>query len=229
MTITLTLFWTALISLLSVVGAYYVRRFNRADAIIALYVTLVLVANITASKVVTFNFGFAELYAPAAVLIFAVTFLMTDIVNERFGRGEAQRMILIAIVSQCTLVLSLILILKAKGAPFFENQFAFESVFGMVPRIVIASLIAFFVSENIDAYIFHWFRRMTDGKHLWMRNVFSSFPAMFFDSTIFIGIAFYGVLPVLPLIIGQTFIKWLVAVVDIPFMYLSRRVMGKFN
>ena len=116
---------------------------------------------------------------------------------------------------------------RAFPAPFFANQEAFAFVFGSVPRLVIASLIAFFVSENADAYLFHWFRNLTGGRHLWMRNAFSSLPSMALDSTIFVTIAFWGVMPVIPLIGGLIVTKWLVGIVDIPFMYLARAVMAK--
>jgi uncharacterized integral membrane protein (TIGR00697 family) len=79
----------------------------------------------------------------------------------------------------------------------------------------------------VDAYLFQWFRKLTQGRHLWMRNAFSSLPAMLLDSVLFASLAFYGVLPLLPLIIGVTVTKWIFGIIDIPFMYLSRAIMGK--
>lgn len=227
MTLLLAIFWIILVSVFCLLGAWYAKKYNRPDALIAFYVTLVVFSNIVVSKTIAFDFGFIELFAPAAVLIFSVTFLLTDIVNEKFGKNETQRMILIALFSQIALVLFSYLILNAKGAPFFQNQLAFEALLSNVPRIVVASLIAFFVSENFDAYLFHWFKKLTNGKHLWMRNAFSSIPAMLLDSVVFITLAFYGVMPILPLIIGLSITKWLVGIVDIPFMYLSRMVLGE--
>jgi len=227
MTLPLAFLWIAVVSFFCLLGAWYARRYNRPDALIAFYVTLVIFSNIAVSKTVTFNLWFMELYAPVTVLIFSVTFLLTDIVNERFGKHETQRMILIALFSQIALVLFSFLVVKAQGAPFFENQAAFEALLSNVPRVVVASLIAFFVSENVDAYLFQWFKKLTGGKHLWMRNAFSSIPAMLLDSALFITLAFYGIMPIWPLIIGLSMTKWLVGVIDIPFMYLSRAVLGK--
>lgn len=227
MSLPLILFWIIIVSGFSILGAYYARKYNRPDALIGLYVTAVIFANLTASKAVVFDFGFTQLFTPVAVLIFAVTFLLTDIVNERFGRKETQRMILIALFAQVATVLFSYLVVKSEPAPFFQNQQAFESIFGSVPRIIFASFVAFFVSENFDAYIFHWFKKLTNGRHLWMRNVFSSLPAMVLDSVLVVFIAFYGVLPVTPLIIGLSVTKWFVGIIDIPFMYFARAVMGK--
>jgi len=229
MTLPLAIFWIFIVSVFGLLGAWYARRYGRPDALIAFYVTLVIFSNIAVSKTIVFDLGFTELYAPAAVLIFSVTFLLTDIVNERFGKRETQRMILIALFAQIALVLFSYLVLKARGAPFFQNQPAFEALLGNVPRVVAASLIAFFVSENFDAQLFHWFKKLTGGRHLWMRNAFSSLPAMLLDSALFISLAFYGVMPVVPLIIGLSVTKWLVGIVDIPFMYLSRAVIGKHS
>jgi uncharacterized integral membrane protein (TIGR00697 family) len=96
-----------------------------------------------------------------------------------------------------------------------------------VPRIVLASWVAFLASENIDAGLYAWFKRLTGGRHLWMRNAFSSLPSMSIDSVLFITIAFYGIMPVVPLIIGQLVTKWLVGMIDVPFMYLNRWIMYK--
>ncbi|MBI5023057.1 MAG: queuosine precursor transporter [Candidatus Magasanikbacteria bacterium] len=226
MTVSLAIFWIIIVSLFGVLGAWYARRYNRPDALIALYVTLVVFSNIAVSKTIAFDFGFIQFFAPATVLIFSVTFLLTDIVNERFGKKETERMILIALFSQIALICFSYLVLKARGAPFFQNQSAFEALLSNAPRIVIASLISFFISENVDAYLFHWFRTLTGGKHLWMRNVFSYIPAMLLDSVLFITLAFYGVMPIIPLIIGLSAIKWFVGIVDIPFMYLSRAILN---
>lgn len=226
MNLNLIIFWTSLISIFAVGGAYYARRFNKADGIIGLYVALVIFANIVAIKSVTYHIGSIVVNASAAVLIFSVTFLLTDIVNEKFGREETQRMILIALFCQIGISLFSVLVVKALPSPFFENQKSIELLLGSVPRIVFASLVAFYVSENVDAYLFQGFKKLTHGKHLWMRNVFSSLPAMFLDSLIFIALAFYGTLPLLPLIFGQTLMKWMVGIIDIPFMYLARKIMG---
>jgi len=96
-----------------------------------------------------------------------------------------------------------------------------------VPRIVVASWVAFLASENVDAFIFAWFKAKTGGKHLWARNALSSIPAMVVDSVLFITLAFYGTMPVVPLILGMLVTKWLVAVIDIPFMYLNKWIISR--
>lgn len=227
MTTSLVLLWIILISSFTLGGSWYARKYNRPDALVALYVAVILLSNITAIKIVEFDFGFIKFFSSGTVLIFSVTFLLTDIVNERFGRKETQRMIFIALFTQIAIAAFSYLIVNAKPAPFFTLQEAFQQIFGVVPRIIVASWIAFTISENFDAYIFEWFKKLTKGRHLWMRNAFSSLPAMALDTVIFVLIGFSGIFPVGPIIIGVIATKWIVGVIDIPFMYLNRRVLGK--
>jgi len=208
-------------------GAWYARRFDKPDALIGLYVVFVALSQIVAAKIAEYDLGFITVTAPAAVLIYSVTYLFTDIVNERFGRREVHKMILIAFVTQLALVFFLWLGTELPPAPFWTDQEAWDSIIGLVPRITVASWVAFLVSENLDAWVFDWFRRVTGGRYLWMRNVFSSVPALSVDTLLFISIAFWGLMPMGDLIAGQLYTKWLVGLVNIPFMYLNRWLMFK--
>jgi queuosine precursor transporter len=219
------IFWIIAVTAFTFLGAWYARRYNRPDALIALYVTFVILSQIVATKVAEYDLGFVTVTAPAAVIIYAVTFLFTDIVNEKFGRAETHRMIGIAFVSQVAMVFFLWLGTVLKPAPFWHDQAAWESIIGLVPRITLASMIAFLVSENLDAVIFHFFKKLTHGKYLWMRTAFSSIPSLTIDTFLFITIAFYGTMPLVPLLIGQIATKYLVGLVNIPFMYFNRWIM----
>jgi queuosine precursor transporter len=218
-------FWIIGITTFTLFGSWYARKYERPDALIGLYVAFVLFSNISASKIAKFDLGVGSFFAPAVVIIFSVTFLLTDIINEKFGRRETHRMIFIAFISQVAISFFTWIILSLEGAPFWGNQAAFDSILGQVPRIIVASWTAFLISENLDAYMYAWFKQLTKGKHLWFRNAFSSLPAMVVDSVIFVTIAFYGLQPVIQIIIGQVIIKWLVGIIDIPFMYLNRWIM----
>jgi hypothetical protein len=211
----------------TLLGAWYARRFERPDALIGLYVVFVALSQIVAAKVAKYDLGFVTVTAPAAVLIYSVTYLFTDIVNERFGRREVHKMILIAFVTQLAMVFFLWLGTELPPAPFWKDQEAWESIVGVVPRITVASWVAFLVSENLDAWVYDLFRRLTKGRHLWMRNAFSSVPALTIDTFLFISIAFWGRMPMIPLIQGQLYTKWLVGLINIPFMYFNRWLIFK--
>jgi len=160
------------------------------------------------------------------VVVFAVTFLMTDIVNERFGRSAVHRMITITFATQVALVVFLWIGASLPPASFWPHQRAWNSLLGVVPRIAFASWLTFLVSENLDAWLFDVLRRLTKGRHLWLRNVFSTLPSLTVDTVLFITLAFAGSdLPLWPLMLGQFAVKYLVGLLDIPFMYLARFLM----
>ena len=218
---------TILITADTCLGSYYARRFKKPDGLIALYVLFVALSQIIAGKIAVFNLGFSTVTAPAAVLIFAVTFLITDIVNERFGRRAVHHMIFLTLVTQIIMVGFLYLGTSLEPAPFWEHQEAWSTLFGVVPRITIASWLTFLVSENLDAVLFTVVKKITGGRHLWARNVFSSAPALTVDTLLFVSLAFAGTgLPLGEIMIGQFVMKYIVCLVDIPFMYLNRWILG---
>lgn len=227
MNLLLLILWICGITSFTLLGSWYAKKYNRPDLLIGLYVAFILVAQILATKVAIFDLGFRTFTGPAGVIVFSVTFLLTDIVNEKFGRKETHKMIFIAFISQVAMVFFFWLGTKLPAASYWTLQEAWQQIFGLVPRITLASWIAFLISENVDAYMFSWFKKITKGKYLWMRNAFSTIPALLLDTLIFIPIAFLGIMPILPLIIGQTTVKWLISIINIPFMYLNRAILGK--
>jgi len=220
------IFWIAAVTVFSIFGSWYARRYAKPDLLVVLYVTFLLVAQVLAAKVTMLDLGFRTFVVPAGIIVFSVTFLLTDIVNERFGRAETRRMIWLGFLAQVAMVVFIWIGVRMPAAPFWDLQLPWARIFGQVPRITLASWAAFLASENADALIFSWFRRLTGGRHLWARNAFSSIPSLALDSLIFVPLAFAGVAPLLPLVIGQIAVKWLTCVVDIPFMYFNKWVLG---
>lgn len=222
----LTILAIVVITTFTVAGSYYARRFEKPDGLIALYVLFTTLSQIMAAKIATFDLIIVTVTAPAAVLIFAVTFLITDIVNEKFGQRQVHAMILITFVTQVAMMVFLYIGGELPPAPFWTNQSAWDSLLGTVPRIMIASWITFLVSENLDAWLFSVTKRITKGKHLWARNVFSSAPALTVDTVVFVTLAFAGTgAPVVAIMMGQFATKYLVSILNIPFMYLNRYVL----
>jgi hypothetical protein len=227
MTLWHIIIWIIGITSFTLLGSLYARKYKSPDLLIGLYITFVITAQILAVKISAFNLGFQTFYVPSGVLVFSVTYLFTDIVNEQFGRKETHKMIFIAFLSQIALVFFMLLGNTLTPAPFWKLQSTWEQIFGLVPRITLASWIAFIISENIDAIGYAWFKRITNGKHLWIRNSLTSIPSLALDSLIFIPIAFYGIAPLTPLLIGQITIKWLVGLLNIPFMYFNKWILSK--
>ncbi|OGZ05232.1 MAG: hypothetical protein A2845_02855 [Candidatus Lloydbacteria bacterium RIFCSPHIGHO2_01_FULL_49_22] len=225
MLIPLFAYWVIGVTSFTLLGSLYARRLGSSDLLVGLYVAFVLMSQILATKVASFDLGSMGLFTTSAgVLVFSVTFLLTDIVNERFGRKATQRMIFIALIAQMAMVFFLWLGAQFEPHPFWSEQGKYwDSLFVVVPQMTIASWVAFFISENIDAYIYAWFKERTHGKHLWLRNVISTIPALTIDSVLFVFIAYVGVSMelMLALIWGQLVLKWVVGLLNIPFMYLN--------
>jgi hypothetical protein len=220
------LIWVGTLFFASISIPWYIKRYRRVDFAVAIYVIYLALSQIIATKIAGFNLIFKTFYAPAAVLIFPFTFQITDIVNEAFGRYEVHRMIFIAFVTQIIMTFFFWLADLLPPAPFWGAHAGWHSIIGLVPRITLASWVAFMISQNLDAFLYAKLRSITKSKHLWIRNVIGDIISLAVDSVIFISLAFYGIQPIVPLIIGQIVLKWIVSIVDTPLMYLSRRILS---
>lgn len=182
------------------------------------FVAALVISNVLASKVV--QIGFIEV--PAAIVAYPITFLCTDIVGEIWGKKEAQFLVRLGFVVQLfTLVLIYAAVFLPPAPYMLEFQESFAAVLGSSGRFVLASMIAYLVSQSIDVELFH--RIKARFKPKWIRNN-STIISQLVDTTIFITIAFVGIVPnVLVMIFSQFIVKALLAIIDTPiFYYLTR-------
>src|SRR3990172_6576455 len=188
-----------------------------AVLLIAVYISAELIPNIPASKPVSV----VGITVPAAVFIYALTFTLVDLVNERLGKQGALYVVYAAVAANLLLAGYVKLATVLPSASFYKGQEAFAAVLGSTPRIVAASLVAYFVSSLIDIEVFSWWRQRV-GRHKWARVIASNAVSTLVDSAIFISIAFAGIFPLFPLIKGQYIVKMAVTVVSVPLIYLIR-------
>lgn len=197
----------------------------------AVFAMLVLISNLMAGKLISIG----PAIVPAVVAIYAVTFLCTDATCELYGKEQARRVVLGGFLAN-VLALPLIYLVVAWPPVSFQADFAqqFNAVFGFAPRVIMASMAAYLISQTHDIYIYAWYKEETKGKYMWFRNNASTAVSQLIDSSIFILLAFYGVFPtpiVLSMIIFQWLIKIGIALGDTPFLYLivniSRQVTPK--
>lgn len=181
-----------------------------------IFVGSLVIAAVLAAKIVVVG----PLTVPAGVLAYALTFACTDIVAERYGRARAHQVVLAGLVALLVALALIQLALVWPAAGFWDGGAAFQSVLASSARIIVASLIAYVVSQNADVYLFSRLRQATAGRHLWLRNNVSTMLAQFLDSAIFVSVAFLGVFPVLPVIFGQWLVKLAIAALDTPVVYL---------
>lgn len=185
-----------------------------------IFITSLIIANIVSAKVVSF-WG---LVVPAAIVAYPLTFLMTDVIGELWGKDEANKTVKLGFICQ---LMSLALIGAAILLPvaeFANNQAEFQSIMGQSFRVVGASLIAYLLAQFNDVHIFHALKAKTGGKYKWLRNNVSTMTSQLIDTAIFITIAFYGVVPsIMTMILSQYLIKVVYALLDTPFFYLLTR------
>jgi uncharacterized integral membrane protein (TIGR00697 family) len=187
--------------------------------LVAVFTTTLLVANIIAVKLVAIG-GWV---VPAGVIAYPLTFLLSDVISELYGRKTAGRVVWIGFGASLVMVLLIYVARVLPSAAIWEGGAAYEAVFGMVPRVVLASMLAYLVSQHHDVIAFHFWRRATGGRYLWLRNNASTVVSQALDTTIFIAVAFWGLLPnavVWNLMLTQFVIKIIIAVLDTPFCYL---------
>lgn len=185
--------------------------------LIGLYIACELIANVTASKPVQIG----GLVVPAAIFIYTLTFTLIDLINESMGKQGARRVILAAFIANLLLAAYAQFSVLLPPASFYSGQEAYASVLGSTPRIVFASLTAYLISSLIDAEIFAFWKSRIRGPR-WLRVLVSNTISTGVDSVVFIGLAFYGFMPVWPLIEGQYIIKMAITLVSLPLIYLVR-------
>ncbi|NOZ58606.1 MAG: queuosine precursor transporter [Euryarchaeota archaeon] len=213
--------WAVLILGFCVLASYIARRSRSSGFLIATFASLVVISNVTAVKITTIA-GFA---VPAAVVAYSVTFLLTDMLSEFYSKRDAHRAVWAGFYANILLVVVVGVAVLLPPAPFWEHQQAFEALFSLVPRIVLASMVAYLISQHFDVLAFHFWKQLTAGRYLWLRNNASTMVSQLIDTALFITIAFYGTgMPLGEMIMGQYVVKLAIALLDTPFMYLSRWV-----
>lgn len=183
----------------------------------------VIVANIQVTKTVNL-FG---LEATLGNIVYATGFLATDLLSEFFGPKESRKAVFIGFFSliAMTILMQLSLLFTPAESDFVQGSLA--TIFGIMPRIAIGSLIAYLISNfhDISAYEF-WKKRKPGDKYLWLRNNASTMISQLLDSIVFTFIAFWGLFPLnvwLQILLTTYILKWFVALCDTPFMYLAKK------
>ncbi|MFA7641728.1 MAG: queuosine precursor transporter [Sphaerochaetaceae bacterium] len=216
------LFWILmlLLNFLAIMVAF--RLWGRLGLFIWIPIS-VIIANIQVTKTVVL-FG---LEATLGNIVYATSFLATDILSECYGRKDAARAVGIGFFSLVvmTVLMNAALLFIPAESDFVQESMA--TIFGLMPRIALGSLTAYIVSQVHDIHAFDYWKRKKPGmKWLWLRNNASTMVSQLIDTLLFTCIAFWGVYewPVLWQIMLTTYLlKWVVAALDTPFMYLARK------
>lgn len=198
---------------------------NRPWVAQAGYVAAVLTSLVTAAKLSPIIDG---TYISIAIGLYSMTFLLTDYLGEVYDRATAMKSVGMALVASLILIIGIQFSINAPVAPFWGDQEAFATVLGTAPRLLLASILAFVTAQLVDVWIFDKLKKATEGKWMFLRNNISTFVGQTIDTVVFFGIAFYGLVPNLALlIITACIVKYLIAILDTPFLYLAVKVANR--
>ncbi|WP_289061578.1 queuosine precursor transporter [uncultured Zobellia sp.] len=205
----------------------------------ALFITSLVVSNLIFQKFFYWNpfgdftiFGVSLFEVSVGILPYPITFLITDLISEIYGRKKANQIVTAGIFAS---LFSMGIILVAEVAPAIPSSpvddSTFTNVFALSPIAVLASMIAYLFAQYIDIAIYHFWKRLTKGKYLWVRNNFSTFLSQFVDTFTVVGLlCVFGILPwhlFFGLVVSGFIFKIFIAFLDTPFLYLLVYIMRK--
>jgi len=166
-------------------------REEKTQVLLGIFVAAVVLANLLGTKIA--NFG--VFVASVGIFMYPITFLATDIVAEVFGRKKVMTFVVAGLIANVMLFLMVALSIRLPPATRYASNEAFLEVFNPSLRIIGASIIAFLIAQIHDVVAFEYWKKITRGRFLWLRNNASTIVSQFLDSTIFMFLAFYLATP----------------------------------
>tara|TARA_R110000868_G_scaffold141147_6_gene357327 strand:- start:236 stop:940 length:705 start_codon:yes stop_codon:yes gene_type:complete len=207
----------------------------------ALFITSLVVSNLIFQKFFywyPFNFeifGSKLFEISVGILPYPITFLITDLISEIYGKKRANDMVVVGIFAS---LFSLLIIYTASSVPAtswsYVDDETFQTVFGNSMIAVFASMLTYLFAQFVDIQIYHFWKRLTKGKHLWLRNNFSTWFSQFVDTfTIVLLLCSFGIIDwanFKGLLLSGFLFKVIIAACDTPFLYLGVYLFRKrFN
>lgn len=204
---------------------------NQAQ-LIYLVLAALFIASLVTSNLIFQKFFYWEPFnayrfeISVGILPYPITFLITDILSEIYGRKKANQVVVAGIFAS---FFSMLIILAANYVPAIDSSpvdnATFTKVFGLSPLAVLASMLAYLTAQFIDIRIFHFWKNLTKGKHLWLRNNFSTFLSQFIDTfTVLFLLCSFKILPwniFGSLLLSGFLFKVIVAALDTPILYIA--------
>lgn len=199
-----------------------------------IFIASLVTCNLIANKFVTVDLGFKVFIVSAGILPYPLTFLVTDLISELYGQKKANLVVFSGFVASMFVLLFLWLGSQFDAIPSsMVNDSTYNTVFQNAWRLIAASMIAYLFAQFIDVRIFHFWKRLTNGKHLWLRNNGSTIASQLVDTTLVICILFIGVWEpsqLISAIIDGWIFKMFMAFIDTPIIYgIIHLLKGKID
>lgn len=198
----------------------YPQNFRYYDLLVSAFVAVLLVSNLVAPKLISWGpFVFS-----GAQLLFPITYIFGDIFTEVYGYAGSRRAIWNGFLASLLLTVISAVIVALPPSPEWTNQAAYDIVLGSMPRIVIASLVAYWAGEFANSFVMARMKVMSQGKHLWMRTIGSTVVGQAVDSVLVVTIIFAGNVPfrtLVTLIVSGYLSKVVYEAAATPLTYLA--------
>jgi uncharacterized integral membrane protein (TIGR00697 family) len=191
------------------------RQFRYFDFVMAAFVTILLLSNVIgAGKRAVIDLPIVGSWPfGAGILFFPVSYVLGDVLTEVYGYAYARRCIWAGFAALLFMVAMSMIVVALPPDTGWTGQAAYEAVFGQVPRIVFASICAFWAGEFVNAYVLARMKLWTGGRHLWARTIGSTIVGQGVDSLIFYPLAFYGAVGWTGVQVGQVLLsQWVLKV-----------------
>lgn len=191
-----------------------------------LFIASLVAGNLIFQKFFSWDFfGIHIFELSVGILPYPLTFLITDLIAEIFGKKRANQVVLAGLGATAFVLLILAL---ANAAPATDwspvNNVLFQKVFGLTGLAVTASMVAYLLAQLIDIRLYHFWKNLTKGKHLWLRNNASTMTSQFVDTAAVLSLlCIFGAIEwelFFPLLWSGFFFKVIVAALDTPILYL---------
>lgn len=212
---------TILVNFISILITY--KLFNKTGLFVWVAISTII-ANIEATKCVDiFNMSLT-----LGNVAYSTVFLATDILSEIYGGKEARKAVRIGFFSMIVFtILTQIDLLYTPNSQDLVNE-SMHIIFGFMPRLCFASLLTYIISNTLDTYLYEFIKnKFPENKYLWIRNNASTMISQLIDSILFTIVAFLGIYSfdvIVNLIIVTYIIKFVVAVLDTPFIYIAKMI-----
>jgi uncharacterized integral membrane protein (TIGR00697 family) len=194
--------------------------------IAALFITCLITANIIIVK----QIGIGPVILPAAIIIFPLSYVISDILTEVYGYSMARKVIWLGFICNLITVTAIWIAGLLPPAPSFEAQSEYELILGNTPRFLIASFIAYLAGEFANSYILSRMKIATRGRWLWTRTIGSTLAGQGLDTVIVLSIGFIGILPAATIgimMLGHWIVKVLYEIAATPLTYIIVRYLKK--
>ncbi len=216
------LLWLGFVLIDFTVALFVFRGFGKIG-LYGMIVMNIILCNIQVMKTISL-FG---LVTTLGNVLYASIFFCTDVMSEIYGKKEARKGVFLGFISLIIAALYMQITIRfVPSSSDFIHPYL-ERIFLFLPRITVASLSAYLISQLHDVWAFHFWKRLTSERYLWLRNLFSTIVSQLIDTVIFVALAFYGVFPItifVQIAITTYLVKVIVAVLDTPFIYLARTI-----